>query len=147
MREVNPFYRVCCHNSEVNVGTISSRPAQPGSQAWKTSISIRSFLDPNSGKHKDKPHNTVSASSEAELESQTNAQLAPRLCYSCHTTLTSKSRSTSSTTARGTGTVMLPMWASSKVAVTKENDEVWRAGKMSRSAMKDVVGKFLLDES
>lgn len=41
---------------------------------------------------------------------------------------------------------MLPMWTSSKVVEVENNDEVWRAKRMNSSAMKDMVGDYLLDE-
>ncbi|EIM91164.1 uncharacterized protein STEHIDRAFT_91166 [Stereum hirsutum FP-91666 SS1] len=87
---------------------LCERPAQRTVQDWKARISIRSIT----------AENTPSAARQQTL--------TPRLCYSCHTTLTSKSpRSVVSATKTGTSTptgsqppsaaVPLPVWVASNL--------------------------------
>lgn len=134
------------------------RPAQRTVQDWKARISIRS---------------TISVNAPSTAHQRT---LTPRLCYSCHTTLTSKSpRSVVSKTGTSTPTgappppttVPLPVWVASnlrnisgqnqlngdghgpdptKPGVTPD-EEVWERKRMDEDKLKEVVGEFLLEDS
>ncbi|CAE6515985.1 unnamed protein product [Rhizoctonia solani] len=83
---------------------LCERPVQPGVQAWKTQIAIRTF-EPES---RDLPLSSNTVNSEGGhprsgtppasdsmnhlVPTRTTPTLAPLLCYSCHTQLTSRGR-------------------------------------------------------
>lgn len=125
------------------------RPTQQSVQGWKARTSIHSFADTLS------PANVATSS------------LPINLCYSCQTTLTSKSsRSTkslnlgSSSTTSASDAMNLPTWAAARLACeigtgeeqsaistttstsTNENRETQ---KLDSSLMKSLVSEFLLD--
>ena len=124
------------------------RPTQQSVQGWKARTSIHSFTD------------TLSPADVA-------TSLPINLCYSCQTTLTSKSsRSTkslnlgSSSTTSASDAMNLPTWAAAQLACeigtgeeqsaistttstsTNENRETQ---KLDSSLMKSLVSEFLLD--
>ncbi|KZT02940.1 uncharacterized protein LAESUDRAFT_738470 [Laetiporus sulphureus 93-53] len=71
--------------------------------------------------------------------------LTPFLCYACHTTLTSKSsRSTPSLnpSIAKPSAAPLPTWLGPQLS---QHDEVFRAARMGKERMRDVVQDFLLD--
>ncbi|KAI0065098.1 hypothetical protein BV25DRAFT_1851290 [Artomyces pyxidatus] len=119
-------------------------PAQSVVQEWKSRISIRSFtgLDPSG--------------------TDASNSLAPFLCYSCHTTLTSRS-------SRGTGLpkaggipalVAPPVWSQARLAQKDHADaqlgtnsldglqdrgpEIWETKSLKPDEMKAVVDEFIL---
>ena len=125
------------------------RPTQQSVQGWKARTSIHSFADTLS------PANVATSS------------LPINLCYSCQTTLTSKSsRSTkslnlgSSSTTSASDAMNLPTWAAARPACeigtgeeqsaistttstsTNENRETQ---KLDSSLTKSLVSEFLLD--
>ncbi|KAI0322596.1 hypothetical protein OF83DRAFT_1161136 [Amylostereum chailletii] len=124
-------------------------PAQSAVQAWKARISIRS----RSG-------------DAAPLSA---LSLSPLLCYSCHTTLTSRSSRSAVPTKAGAPPVAspivhLPVWSAAHLVHRgprsihtnaaaaggemhrKEDEEVWERKKLNPEAMKVAVSEFLLDE-
>ncbi|KAI9461723.1 hypothetical protein BJY52DRAFT_1259811 [Lactarius psammicola] len=83
--------------------------------------------------------------------------LLSHVCYSCHTTLTSKSsRSTSTPSWNTLSEVHLPIWAAVQSASGRGDsderdtsspciEEVWESKRLDADGMKSVVGGFLLD--
>jgi cytoplasmic tRNA 2-thiolation protein 2 len=126
------------------------RPTQQSVEEWKARTAIHSLTD---------------------IASLTDVAPSPSLplylCYSCHTTLTSKnSRSIktlipdpSSTTSTVTPpTVNLPTWSTARLAFEMEDDqnagstartsgdEIWETRKLDAGRMKSLVSEFLLDQ-
>lgn len=95
-------------------------PIQDGVQEWKSRISIRS----RDGSQRE--------------PSPTSATLTPRLCYGCHTTLTSRSSRPAPSLglpSSDRSTVPLPLWVGSGVPRSR----------LSEQQMKDAVSEFLLE--
>ncbi|KAF8656243.1 hypothetical protein AX16_002679 [Volvariella volvacea WC 439] len=115
---------------------LCNRPAQPGVQEWKSRISIRAY-DANSLP----PHVPSSALSMLDQLHQSNSLLGltPRLCYACHTMLTSRSSRGIPPSANASHTPM-PVWVNEVVM----SDAV-RLKKMNDSQMRDAIADFLLD--
>jgi cytoplasmic tRNA 2-thiolation protein 2 len=111
-------------------------PAQSGIQDWKSRISVRSTKDP----------------SHLPTESSSAESLTPFLCYSCHTTLTSRSSRGNTATgsaAAGHSSVSLPKWVLSNVRMSlgdTVDGEAWSRTKLTSSRMKESVATFLLNE-
>ncbi|KAK7691100.1 hypothetical protein QCA50_006203 [Cerrena zonata] len=115
---------------------LCSRPIQQGVQEWKTRISIRS-------------HNTDDSTPSDSVATA----LTPYLCYTCHTTLTSRSPRTAQDNPTN---VPLPMWATSThttsftsdaLGVNKDDDiEVFVGKRTTEEQMHNIVKGFLLDE-
>ncbi|KAF9065591.1 hypothetical protein BDP27DRAFT_1298063, partial [Rhodocollybia butyracea] len=121
---------------------LCERPLQPGVQEWKSSISIRATT------------NSPSAVPSPLLKS-----LTPHLCYSCHTTLTS--RSSKSIPSSASASLVLPLWASAHLQepsndtrsidqtvqeeVKEAGTDVWIARKVGRDEMKASIGDFLIE--
>lgn len=138
------------------------RPAQPDVQAWKASISIRSYHDQSfvNARHPLPPHYTAPPTLEkAATPSSPPLDLASRLCYACHTTFTSRSSRGSS--SANVVQIPLPVWVKSSVSlqaegsatlqsdhssgdVSGEEEEVWRTKKLTPEHIKDKIGAFLL---
>lgn len=117
-------------------------PTQASVRGWKARTSIRSFTD------------EASPTDDGSL----SRPLFSHLCYSCHTTLTSKSsRSTATPSWNLSDTqseMQLPMWAAVKSAAGHGDEqdgdspytkEVWESKKLDVNGMKSVVGGFLLE--
>jgi cytoplasmic tRNA 2-thiolation protein 2 len=150
------------------------RPAQRNVQAWKASISIRSYHDESfvNAKHPLPPHYTappaLEETTDAEPSFPTSVDLAPRLCYACHTTFTSRSSRGSS--SANSIEIPLPVWVKANVTlldpaggsdsailtnnmdrtqgdVAGEDAEVWKVKKLSPGHIKDKIGAFLLDDA
>src|SRR6266702_1457417 len=115
------------------------RPTQRSVRGWKARTSIRSFAD---------------EASPAD-DSLLSLSLLSHVCYSCHTTLTSKSsRSTATPSWDSLLEVHLPMWAAvqsasgrgdERDASSPYTEEVWESKKLDADGMKSVVGGFLLE--
>ncbi|KAF9003984.1 hypothetical protein BDQ17DRAFT_1279401 [Cyathus striatus] len=111
---------------------LCERPAQPGVQAWKSRISIRSYHETPS-----RPaHFTPSSSPPPPTQSALEA-LASHLCYQCHTMLTSRSSRGTAVGAEQGKEVPLPVWVG--------GGEVWTGRKVDREEMRSGIGEFLLD--
>ena len=150
------------------------RPAQPNVQAWKASISIRSYHDDSfaSAKHSLPPHYTsppaLEQNTDATPSSLTSLGLTPMLCYACHTTFTSRSSRGSS--SANSIEIPLPVWVKANVpllesagdsesatltnntdrtqgVVAGEDEEVWKVKKLSPGHIKEKIGAFLLDDA
>ncbi|KAH8994853.1 hypothetical protein EDB92DRAFT_1972732, partial [Lactarius akahatsu] len=114
-------------------------PTQRSVRGWKARTSIRSFTDEGS------PADDASSS----------LFLLSNLCYSCHTTLTSKSsRSTTTPSWDTPSEVHLPMWAAVQPASGRGDEqdaslsrtkEIWGSKKLDSDGMKSVVSGFLLE--
>ncbi|KIM39810.1 hypothetical protein M413DRAFT_446735 [Hebeloma cylindrosporum] len=142
------------------------RPAQHGVQGWKARISIRSYHEASSavsGKSRP-PHLTEDEISNltkfpvnSSSATSNSASLTARLCYACHTLLTSRSsRGTSSNPAGNSSDVPLPLWvhptigsadAGNPVDNQGEADEGTRSVKLSRKDMESRIADFLLPDS
>jgi cytoplasmic tRNA 2-thiolation protein 2 len=89
--------------------------------------------------------------------------IAPRLCYACHTTLTSRSSRHTPRAAMGEGMhVPLPVWANailfargetttsiSERAVSEDDgrsEELWATRRLGADQMRDSIKDFLLDD-
>ncbi|KAI0041922.1 hypothetical protein FA95DRAFT_1610631 [Auriscalpium vulgare] len=129
-------------------------PTQRSAQEWKARIAIRSFTAPD-------PSTTLSPATS----------LSPLLCYSCHTTLTSRSSRGAIPAQTGmpvagppSPLVPLPAWTVAHLAApadtlephgcspsdsTREGEqhgEVWEAKKLSVDDLRTLVGDFMLDD-
>ena len=126
------------HSQKMNI----FRPTQPSVRGWKAQTSIRSFID------------EASPADDASL----SPSLFSHLCYSCHTTLTSRSSRSATTPSWNSSDIQseahLPMWATvqSSSGQGDEQDggppytkEVWESKKLDVNGMKSVVGGFLLE--
>ncbi|KDR76276.1 hypothetical protein GALMADRAFT_225964 [Galerina marginata CBS 339.88] len=143
---------------------LCERPAQHGVQAWKARISIRSYQEASSAVSGNTrpPHlteeeiaNLTNPSLAAASTSVPSPSLTPRLCYACHTLLTSRSSrgtATSLPVGQSVDSVPLPFWVRSTVDPATRHDgheseaEVMRSTKMSRTAMKGQISEFLLPD-
>ncbi|KAI0264516.1 hypothetical protein BC834DRAFT_883479 [Gloeopeniophorella convolvens] len=123
---------------------ICELPTQRSVQQWKARISVRSF-------NEEDPSATTTAA----------PSLTPWLCYSCHTTLTSKSSRSNTSSNPGSSAaasaVMFPTWAAMHFAIGSSNpqatdphistaDEVWGTRKLDSNGMKSLVEEFLVDD-
>ncbi|KAG6908694.1 hypothetical protein DXG01_003708 [Tephrocybe rancida] len=139
---------------------LCERPAQYGLQDWKSRISIRSFKDTSTLGSYHPPHFRDQDMTGSPLP-EVSLSLTPFLCYSCHTTLTSRSsRGTTAVTASKDNPVPLPLWVTSDLAASAENaahlaatrgapevpEEIWRRRKIDTEQMKATVAEFLLDD-
>lgn len=113
------------------------RPVQSGIQEWKQKISIRSYLDvdPENGfpAHVRRPTATL----DNQTPSVSNT-ITSELCYSCHTTWTSKSIRGGATNATD---IPAPIWASAQAM----DGELWDRKKLKSKDMRSALGDFLLD--
>lgn len=140
------------------------RPAQRGVQDWKARISIRSYHEASSAVSGNTrpPHLTedeISNLTKLPLNSSpatsNSVSLTPRLCYACHTLLTSRnSRGTSSVPIGSTlDDVPLPLWIHPTIGSAgsggtiddqDEADEGTHFVKLSRRDMESQIADFLL---
>lgn len=127
---------------------LCERPAQKMVHEWKSRISIRSSSDQKS------------------IQTDSPASLTSRLCYSCHTTLTSRSSRSAIPLKRCEASgpalpVHLPLWVNSHLVTepssldvgmtvvpehTAQENELWDRQRMDNEAMRAVIGGFLLEE-
>lgn len=140
------------------------RPAQRGVQDWKARISIRSFasLDSDVLTIPLPPH-IQSAIPPPSSQLISSSSLTPRLCYACHTTLTSRSsrgnvllqsKESMQNRSHSPLAIPLPVWVSSRLEqhqVLGDGDtdvgrEVWRSEKMGEGEMRETVKDFLLED-
>ncbi|KAE9400191.1 hypothetical protein BT96DRAFT_1019003 [Gymnopus androsaceus JB14] len=143
---VSTIARTCAKLApKVSAGGICvlcERPLQPGVQEWKSRISIR-------------------ATTESPVDPPSLLQsLTPYLCYSCHTTLTSRSSKAVSNSA--STSLPLPMWTSAHLLdysssttdsidveiqedVKEAGADVWLTRKVGADEMKKATGDFLLE--
>lgn len=109
----------------------SLRPAQPGVKDWKERISIRNMSQDIMGSDR-----KTGATGVVELSDENTHLLASSLCYSCHTTLTSRSSRTARRVASIGGAihnVPLPTWASNNLCE-----------KLDVDGMKEQIQEFLI---
>ncbi len=123
------------------------RPAQHGVQDWKSRISIRSYHEASSavtGQTKP-PHLTedeisILVNLSSDSPAAPGPSLTPRLCYACHTTLTS--RSSRGTTVLPPGqslhAVPAPVWVKNAMA--------FEVKPLSQDDMRAQIAAFLLDD-
>ena len=138
------------------------RPAQHNVQAWKASISIRSYHEaeravsgntrpPHLSKEEimnltTRPINNVTSSSAAQTQS-----LTPFLCYACHTTLTSRGTRGGIAAPRPgqiATQVPLPMWVHNHLIDDHDHDHAMplKTTKLTEKEMKAEIGEFLLPD-
>ncbi|KAK7050951.1 Cytoplasmic tRNA 2-thiolation protein 2 [Paramarasmius palmivorus] len=115
---------------------LCQRPLQRGVQEWKEQISIRSTSDTSS-----------------EPLPSPSRSLTPHLCYSCHTTLTSRS----SRSVAASSVSPLPIWVQSQLhrhpgdgidkdsELVRHESEVWERKRVEPSEMKAAISDFLLE--
>lgn len=109
------------------------RPSAGGVLDWKARISIRTVSQGD-----DSGHGQIEGRSEGK-------SFAPRLCYACHTHLTSKSSRTAQ--APTVSAVPLPTWTESRmIGEESSNGEIWKTTPLSDEGMKRSIGEFLLEE-
>ncbi|KAH8118228.1 hypothetical protein DFH11DRAFT_1573124 [Phellopilus nigrolimitatus] len=139
---------------------LCERPTPSGVLDWKSRISIRS-VDELKTQHDNVTHLPPSFSFHAETDEVLKPalsispispirSLSPRLCYACHTLLTSKSPRFNADLPRE---VCLPAWTSARLmegssienAEAGTDAEVWKAKAVSRDEMRSAVGEFLLE--
>ena len=137
-----------------------SSPAQHGVQAWKSRISIRFYNQASSAitGNTRPPHLTeaeIADLTSAPHDTSTLTTLTPRLCYACHTTLTSRSSRGTVYSGQSPGNVPIPTWVRAALQSTfghqdgsdaEEDNEIVQSTKMSRTEMKAQIADFLLDE-
>ncbi|KAG8862417.1 hypothetical protein FRB96_001487 [Tulasnella sp. 330] len=106
---------------------LCQRPTQSGVQAWKAKISMNELYPPN-----------------PDLSTKHNP-FVERLCYACHTSLTS--RSSRSRKPIG-GQTVLPMWVTNNVASLVESSSMAVSPVMKnvgRAEMRESINEFLLE--
>lgn len=148
----------------MKLSSLIYRPAQHGVQEWKAHISIRAYEQASSAVSGNSrpPHLTeeeITKLIQAPINtSPAPLSLTPRLCYACHTTLTSRSsRGTAVSISAGQSIhdVPIPMWVraamESSLPVNEaipndEDDEEISSGniKMTRTDMETQIAEFLL---
>ncbi|KAK1226576.1 Cytoplasmic tRNA 2-thiolation protein 2 [Marasmius sp. AFHP31] len=121
---------------------LCQRPLQRGVQEWKTRISIRSTTQ------------------NEEPEVLPASSLTPYLCYSCHTTLTSRTSRSAAITS--SSSIPLPLWVHPHVRQGEDRrqnelgnekrpplaggeSEVWERRKVDAEEMKSAISGFLLE--
>ncbi|KJA22920.1 hypothetical protein HYPSUDRAFT_40406 [Hypholoma sublateritium FD-334 SS-4] len=140
---------------------LCERPAQHGVQAWKSRISIRSYDQASSSitGNTRPPHLTETEIANLTLTSQDvsalTPSLTPRLCYACHTTLTSRSSRGTVHSGQSPGNIPIPTWVHAALQPTVGNEdssdddedaEITQSTKLSQMEMKAQIVDFLLDE-
>jgi cytoplasmic tRNA 2-thiolation protein 2 len=136
-------------------------------RAWKAKTAIR-VRDVGDAAPADAP---TLAPAVPTLE-PTGPTLAPRLCYACHTALTSRSSKSAARggDAAGAETLPLPVWTAAGLAalaranieggadtgvmeseegsrvVEAHAPEMWETRQLDPAAMRSVVGEFLLED-
>ncbi|KAG6817681.1 hypothetical protein H0H87_005440 [Tephrocybe sp. NHM501043] len=160
---VSTIARTCAKLAPKNVGTggiclLCERPAQYGLQDWKSRISIRSFKDASVGSYR--PPHFPDQDSTGGPPHSASLSLTPFLCYSCHTTLTSRSsRGTTAVSTSKNTPIPLPLWVTSNLTTSGaidghsipgqepsvESEEIWRRQKMNAEQIKATVAEFLLE--
>ncbi|KAI0326630.1 hypothetical protein GY45DRAFT_1258698 [Cubamyces sp. BRFM 1775] len=125
---------------------LCGRPAQRGVQEWKARISIR-----------DQPPAPGSTEPTRPIEAEPlQPSLVPYLCYSCHTTLTSKSARPLPSPWPATDQaplVTLPVWTEARLSSAARNvngaehvhAEIMQTRQVGQDEMKGIVNEFLLD--
>ncbi|KAJ7707675.1 hypothetical protein B0H17DRAFT_1192132 [Mycena rosella] len=129
---------------------LCERPAQLGVQEWKARISIRSFDEPALASPPPHLQNVPSLPVPGPPDAAPPASLTPRLCYACHTTLTSRSSRGSTSSSLHANSTPLPMWVVSDLGQGGAHDhdsEQWRTRKMQERDMKESIAEFLLPDS
>jgi hypothetical protein len=129
---------ICAHSQKETF----FRPTQASVRGWKARTSIRSFTD------------EASPTDDASL----SPSLFSHLCYSCHTTLTSRSSRSTATpswnSSDSQSEVQLPMWAAVKFTAGHGDEqdggspytkEVWESKKLDANGVKSLVTGFLLE--
>ncbi|KAJ7104125.1 hypothetical protein B0H15DRAFT_9205 [Mycena belliarum] len=124
---------------------LCERPAQPGVQEWKARISIRSFDEPALVSPPPHLKKVLVPKRESQAEAAPQHSLTPRLCYACHTTLTSRSSRGSTSVSAHANSTPLPVWVVSQLG--SGDGEQWRSRKMEESDMKASLAEFLLPDS
>ncbi|KAJ7170714.1 hypothetical protein C8R43DRAFT_1085244 [Mycena crocata] len=126
---------------------LCERPAQSGVQEWKTRISIRSFTEPDLASPPSHLQNIKPLADSKTLNDAPHSSLTPRLCYACHTTLTSRS-SRGSTSASNPTSTPLPVWVEAQLAALDGGgpEEQWKSRKMEERDMKESIEDFLLPD-
>ncbi|KIL67622.1 hypothetical protein M378DRAFT_73256 [Amanita muscaria Koide BX008] len=142
---------------------ICDRPSERDVEGWKSRISIRDYselVDSDLPPHlRDRqPSTTNRPRTDTDIHQH---KLTPRLCYSCHTTLLSKSSRGpplvfTNGTSRSDDLVPLPVWVIARLQTTTdslikeeqimENEEIWHSVKMDQTSMKETIGRFLLTD-
>ena len=144
--------------------TTKYRPAQHNVQAWKASISIRSYHEATLALSENTRPPHLSKEEIVDLTNRhptniTSAQsLTPLLCYACHTTLTSRSSRGTAPASFGQSVteVPLPMWVRStmdtrghrphsQVYNEEEHGLAFRT-RLTEKEMRAEIGDFLLPD-
>ena len=129
-----------------------TRLAQHNVQAWKASISMRSYHEAAfavSGNTRP-PHlsqEEIMNLTTRPINVPSAQSLTPLLCYACHTTLTSRSNRGSAVPLPPgqSTTVPLPMWVHHQVVDDEHKHGIAvRTTKMAEKEMKVEIGEFLL---
>jgi cytoplasmic tRNA 2-thiolation protein 2 len=138
-----------------------TRPAQHDVQAWKASISIRSYQEAAlavSGGNARPPHlskDEIMNLTTRPIKNVTSAQqsLTPLLCYACHTTLTSRgTRGGIATTPQPppgqfpTQVLPLPMWVHNHIIDHDHGRIALQTTKLTEKEMKAEIEDFLLPD-
>ncbi|KAI0661630.1 hypothetical protein C8Q70DRAFT_966052 [Cubamyces menziesii] len=128
---------------------LCGRPAQRGVQEWKARISIRD--------RPPAPGSTEDATAKTADAEPLQPSLTPYLCYSCHTTLTSKSARPLPSpwpASAQAPLVSLPVWTEARLSsAIRDVDgaehvhaEIMQTRQVGQDEMKGIVDEFLLDD-
>jgi len=127
-------YQLNIHSlSSFDMSSSDSRPVQAGIQEWKNKISIRSYPD-FKAENRLLPHVRRPEIQNLEISDT----ITSRLCYSCHTTWTSKN--IRGRVVRGTD-IPAPIWAS----VHSMDGDVWARKRLDAQDMQAIISDSLLD--
>lgn len=125
--------------------TLLYSPVQEGLADEKARIAIRSCLDPKFDS--DLIHIPISAMTSTQLPS-----IAPYLCYSCLTMLTSRSNRGMKRTPSDNVHAPLPVWVKTdtdspalETRLVSGNGEVWMKQSLNGSEKRGSIAEFLLD--
>ena len=142
------FHQPFTRKDLTNLNIYIARPAQHNVQAWKASISIRSYQEaafavsgnthpPHLSKEEimnltTRPMNVTSAQS-----------LTPLLCYACHTTLTSRGSRGMAAPRPPATQVPLPMWVHNHIG---DHGIALQTTKLTEEEMKAEIEEFILPD-
>jgi len=117
---------------------LCERPAQPLAQEWKARISIRSYTDQEFVASGDPLPPHLTDFPEAKDPVEMSRALAPRLCYACHTTLTSRGSKANAGRRPGdvpSSVVAAPTWLQANLAGLSGETTVLRRWTRRRRAI------------
>ncbi|KAH6909097.1 hypothetical protein BKA70DRAFT_1426245 [Coprinopsis sp. MPI-PUGE-AT-0042] len=125
---------------------LCQRPAQSTAQEWKAQISIRSYADPSFAESGDTLPPHLEEFPQPNLPNHPDGlHLASKLCYACHTTLTSRSsKGPGHKPSNSTSDVVpMPTWVA---ATMGSGRELFSLRKQSNGELRQQIQGFILSD-